>query len=194
MKIVLTFVLNLLLVGVFAQSSTVKIGYTNADYIAMSHPDYKVIGKQLQEHQNKLQMLLQEKGMQLQQLEQEYQKLASTPGTDQFMIKDKEQQIINKQNEAQTFQANAEDQMMRKQQDLMVPLQKKISEAIEAVAKERGYTHVFNGESMLWMMDAKSFDITEDVLKKMGIVIPQQGAAGAGNAGGQTPPSILEVR
>ena len=198
MKLIATIIINLFVLAAFAQTAPVKIGYTNAEYIAMSHPDYKIIMKQLQEHKGRLDMMLQEKYQQYQALEQEYKQMASSPSQDQFMVKDKEQQLMNKQNEIQQFQQGAEEQMMQKQQQLMVPLQNKIQAGIEAAAKTGGYTHIFNGESMLWMMNAESYDITEDVLKQLGITVAQQpmntgGSAAPGN-GETPPPSMLEVR
>jgi outer membrane protein len=197
MKLIATIIINLFVIAAFAQTTPVKIGYTNAEYIALSHPDYKIIMKQLQEHKNRLDMMLQEKYQQYQQLEQEYNQMRSSATADQFMVKDKEQQVMNKQSEIQQFQQGAEQQMMKKQQELMVPLQNKIQEAIEATAKAGGYTHIFNGESMLWMMNAESYDITDDVLKHMGISVAQQplntGSSAPAN-GATPPPSMLEVR
>ena len=196
MKLIATIIINLFIVAVFAQSASVKIGYTNAEYIAMSHPDYKIIMKQLQEHKGRLDMMLQEKYQQYQAMEQEYNQMRANPGQDQFMVKDKEQQLMNKQNDIQQFQQGAEEPMMNKQQDLMVPLQNKIQAAIETTAKANGYTHIFNGDSMLWMMNAESFNITEDVLKQLGVAIPQtDGTTGSQSSlKGTPPPSMLEVR
>ena len=183
MKLIATIIINLFVVAVFAQSNTVKIGYTNAEYIAMSHPDYKIIMKQLQEHKGRLDQMIQTKYQEYQTMEQEYGQMRSNPAQDQFVLKDKEKQLMNKQTEIQSFQAGAEEQMVKKQQDLMVPLQTKIQEAIKKTATAGGYTHIFNGDSMLWMVDAKSFNITDDVLKNLGVAIPTQTA----NA-----PSMLE--
>lgn len=198
MKLIATIIINLFVLAAFAQTTPVKIGYTNAEYIAVSHPDYKIIMKQLQEHKNRLDMMLQEKYQQYKALEQEYKQMASSPSQDQFMIKDKEQQLINKSNEIDQFRQGAEEQMIQKQQQLMIPLQNKIQEAIEATAKAGGYTHIFNGESMLWMMNAESYDITDDVLKQLGITVTPQPTNTGGSAspsnGATPPPSMLEVR
>ncbi len=183
MKLIATIVINLFVLAAFAQTEKTKIGYTNAEYIAMSHPDYKIITKQLQEHKGRLDQMIQTKYQEYQAMEQEYAQMRQNPAQDQFMLKDKEKQLMNKQNEIQNFQAGAEEQMMKKQQDLMVPLQNKIQQAIEKTATAGGYTHIFNGDSMLWMLNAEKFNITNDVLKTLGIAVPQQTA----NA-----PSMLE--
>ena len=58
MKSVLSVVFALFTAAIFAQSP-IKIGYTNAEYIASLHPDYKIIAKQMQEYEQKLQMRMQ---------------------------------------------------------------------------------------------------------------------------------------
>ena len=198
MKISLSIFLSLFVSFAFAQEN-IKIGYTNAEYIAYSHPDYQVIMKQLEEHKGKIQQMLQQKYQEFQIIEDEYNKLVQSGG-DQLLVRDKEQQAMNKQQEIQQFQATAEQGMMEKQQQLMVPLQEKIQAAIGEVAKEKGYTHVFDGNSLLYMVNAESSNITDDVLKKLGIspntgstTNPLSPGASSGSPGGNRP-SMLEVR
>ncbi|MDB4835397.1 OmpH family outer membrane protein [Cyclobacteriaceae bacterium] len=199
MKISISIFLTLFTAALFSQNN-VKIGYTSAEYIAMMHPDYKVIMKQLEETKGMYGKMLQSKYAEYQAIEEEYVNLSKT-GADQLILQDKMNQANNKQREIENFQLEADQALQRKQQELMVPLQNKIQEAIEFVAKEGGYTHIFDGNSMLWMVDAEKSNITDAVLKKLGIPIPSQGGAQApaGNGqGGATPPpagkSILEVR
>lgn len=198
MKLSLSIFLTLLLSVVFGQEN-IKIGYTNAEYIAYAHPDYQVIMKQLEEHKYKVQQMLEQKYVEYQTLGQEFQQLQQS-GADELLLRDKQQQVANKEQEIQQFQATAEQGMMEKQQQLMAPLRQKIQDAIEVVAMEKGYTHVFDGNSLLYMVNAKSFNITDDVLKKLGIspntgstTNPLSPGASSGSPGGNRP-SMLEVR
>ncbi len=199
MKLSLSIFLTLLISVVFGQEN-IKIGYTNAEYIAYSHPDYQVILRQLEEHKGKIQQMMQQKYKEYETLGREFQQLQQQPGVDELILRDKQQQAMNKEAEIQQFQATAEQGMMEKQQQLMVPLQKKIQVAIEAVAKEKGYTHVFDGNSLLYMVNAESSNITDDVLKKLGISAtagassnPLSPGSSTSNPGGNRP-SMLEVR
>lgn len=47
------------------------------------------------------------------------------------------------------YNQEAQQQLEAKQQELLTPLQKKTLDVIQQVAKENGYTHVFNREALL---------------------------------------------
>lgn len=199
MKINLSILFTLLVGTLFSQQN-VKIGYTNAEYIAYSHPDYQVITRQLEEHKLKIQSMLEQKYQEFQSLQAEYER-ASQSGGDQFMIKDIERRAMNKQQEIQQFQLDGEQMMLEKQQSLMKPLQDKIEAAIKEVAQEQGYTHVFDGNSLLYMQNFESYNITDAVLKKLGISTQNPslsptsgGTSSGGSSGGSKQPSMLEVR
>ena len=201
MKISLSILLALLISVTFAQNQ-VKIGYTNHELIAYYHPDYQVISKQLQEHQAKIQAMMQQKYQEYQMIDEEYNRIKNLGGNG-LMVKDKEQQAYNKQLEIQQFEADAKRSLMEKEQQLLEPLQLKIQEAIKVVALEKGYTHILTQGSLLFMVDEKKHDITDSVLIKLGID-PQkvmnpnatESAAppGAGGPSGGNKPSMLEVR
>ena len=59
----------------------------------------------------------------------------------------------------------------------MKPINKKVSDALEAVVKENSFTHVFNvgvpqaGLDILYYVDP-AFDISNLVLKKLGVEPP----------------------
>jgi outer membrane protein len=187
MKSLLSIIFTLALASLFSQT-TVKIGYTNAEYIASLHPDYKIIAKQMQEYEQKLQMRMQNKENEFQQLQAEMEQLKSS-GSDNLALSDKETQLRNKYEEIQNFQGLAQQQMMQKQNELMFPLTEKIQNSINNVGKANGYTHVFNGDALLWMLNAESFNITDKVLKELGI-----SNTSAQNSAPSSTPSMLEVR
>jgi len=72
----------------------------------------------------------------------------------------KEQEIQDLQGRIQTFQQSAQDKLTQKKQDIYTPILKKAQDAIKAVAKENGYTYVFDtaGGAVL------AFPDTDDLL------------------------------
>jgi outer membrane protein len=68
-----------------------------------------------------------------------------------------------------TFQQQAQQMAQQKNQELLAPIQRKAVEAIQAVAKENGYTYVFVKEQLL--VSPPSEDIINLVKKKLGIAI-----------------------
>jgi outer membrane protein len=68
-----------------------------------------------------------------------------------------------------TFQQQAQQMAQQKNQELLAPIQKKAVEAIQAVAKENGFTYVFVKEQLLVYPPAE--DIINLVKKRLGITI-----------------------
>jgi len=68
-----------------------------------------------------------------------------------------------------TFQQQAQQMAQQKNQELLAPIQKKAVEAIQAVAKENGYTYVFVKEQLLVYPPAE--DIINIVKKRLGIPV-----------------------
>ncbi|MEO6612482.1 MAG: OmpH family outer membrane protein [Chitinophagaceae bacterium] len=58
-----------------------------------------------------------------------------------------------------------------KQNELLAPIYKKVYDAIKAVAKEKGYTHVFNKEAFLVAPDGD--DMITAVAAKLKVTIPK---------------------
>lgn len=157
-----------------AQTS-VKIGWTNVQYILQSLPDAKEIQTKLNTERAQYEKLFNEKLAEGQKLMEDYQKNAATMSA---VIKaDKEKSLQNKQQELQELQQNSETAIQAKQQELLTPVMDKIQTAIDAVAKENGYTFVLNSESdfggsPVLLVAPDSDNITNLVLKKLGVTPP----------------------
>jgi outer membrane protein len=79
------------------------------------------------------------------------------------------------------FNEDAQKSYELKRQQLMDPVFSKVGKAIEEVAKENGYSFILNpqlmgGGDILLFTDQK-FDISELVLKKMGVTPPAKSAS-----------------
>lgn len=86
------------------------------------------------------------------------------------MKKLKEKKIQEKQQELQTFaQQTIPNELQEKQYKLTLPLIEKVEKAVKDVAKEKGYSYVFDrseGQMLVWD-DADALDV--DVKKKLNI-------------------------
>ncbi len=67
----------------------------------------------------------------------------------------------------QGYEQQASQQLQQKQQELVSPIQKKAVDAVQAVAKENGYTYVFTKDALLAYPVAD--DLSALVKKKLGI-------------------------
>lgn len=163
-------------VGFVAQAQDVKIGYTNVELIMDLMPEMEQIGADIQDYQQQLQINIQTKGENFQRQVQAYQQAAATMTEDARAAK--EQDLTKLRDELQKFEQDAQVSYQRKLQQLLEPVQTKVYNAINAVAAENNYTHIFsdsagNAPVLLYTRDEDKF--TELVLKKLGIEIPEGG-------------------
>jgi outer membrane protein len=80
-------------------------------------------------------------------------------------------------NTIQNWQQIVNQAMEAKQNELLAPLYRKIYDAIRAVAKEKGYTHVINKENLLVAPDAD--DMIAAVAAKLKLSLPKPAASAA---------------
>ena len=72
----------------------------------------------------------------------------------------------------QNWQQIAQEAVQGKQSQMLAPVMKKIQDAINAVAKEKGYTYVVSRESIIVAPDADN--LLQPVAKKLNVTIPPQ--------------------
>src|SRR5258706_5817508 len=119
-----------------------KIGYAETDYILSQLPEFKKMDNELKTHYSQLENQMKLKYDEFQAKLKSYQTLpASTPDA---IKADKEQELATLQQSLEKFKNDAQASYQRKQNDLLDPMYKRIGNAIEQVAKENGFTFIFN--------------------------------------------------
>ncbi len=174
MKIRSLIILGLLAVGTTAMAQqNLKIGYTNVDYVLSLMPETKQVEAEYNAYQTQIENQLQSKITEFQTKGQEFQQNAATM-TD-LVRADKQAELQGLQTSIERFQREAQGSLSKKQADLFQPLFDKIGTAINAVAEENGYTHVFSsgvpGMDVL-LYATEENDISPLILKKLGIDPP----------------------
>ena len=178
----LTLAAALLTAGTLAATSAqaqapLKIGYTDVQYVLAQMPESKQIESELKTYNTQLEAQLKSKYADYQAKGEAYQKAS---GTMTDVVKaDKEKELQGLQQSIQEFQQSAQQSLQQKQQVLLKPALDKLQKNIDLVSEENGFTYVFNsdgGGSPLLLHAPKEGDISDLVLKKMGIT-PGAGAA-----------------
>jgi outer membrane protein len=151
---------------IFAQ---VKIGYINSEAIMKQLPE-------AQDAQRKLDNLVQEWQAELRKLESEWKQKYDAYDRDKLIMSDqtraeKEKELVDLENRImqyreQKFGQNGE--LFQKQEEFMKPIQNKIFNALEKIAKDEGYDFVFDksGEILLLYANEK-YDLTNKVLQAL---------------------------
>lgn len=170
--------LALLLVGFTAQAqSTIKIGYTSVELIMDLMPEMEQIGADVQDYQTQLQTNIQTKAADFQKQVEAYQKAA--PTMTETARAAKEQELTKLRDDLQKYEQDAQTSYQRKLQELLEPVQTKVINAINAVAAENNYTHIFAetaGQSPILLYTKEEDKFTELVLTKLGIQVPAKPA------------------
>jgi outer membrane protein len=167
-------------VGFVAQAQELKIGYTNVELLMDLMPEMEQIAADVQDYQAQLQTNIQTKAQDFQRKVQAYQQAAPTMTEDARGTKEQELQKL--QQDLQKYEQDAQVSYQNKLQELLAPVQQKVFNAINAVAAENNYSHVFSesaGQSPILLYTRDEDKFTELVLTKLGIEIPKT-PAGAG--------------
>ena len=118
---------------------------------------------QNQEFQETYQSMIEE----FQSKYQQYQQKASTWTA---AIKEaKEKELSDIQTRIQEFENTASQELQQSQSQLMAPIQQKVIETIQTLAKEGGYVYVMEASSLLYVDDSKSTDLTPAARKMLNI-------------------------
>jgi outer membrane protein len=162
------------LMSSYAQSN-LKIGYTNPDYILSLLPEAKQIEADLTAYSKQLESQLQSKMEEFQTKLSDYQQKVSSGQMIPEVQRDKETELNGLRESIEKFQRDADASLQKKQVQLLQPAYDKIQNAINDVADENGYTHVFSSDAgafaiLLYANDESN--ITDLVLKKLGIEPP----------------------
>lgn len=168
---ILAVALSVILMGSLSANAQ-KIAVVDGDMLIYSHPDTKGIQQKFQKWQtdsiggayNKLLGEYQEKDSIL--------KKTTAPSVKQLLEKDLGELSYNLQN----WQQIAGQASQAKNAEMMAPVNKKIMDAINVVAKEKGYTYVMTPDTFI--VYPPTDNITQAVATKLNIKLPPQAAAG----------------
>lgn len=155
-----------LTIGNFAKAQS-KIGYINFDALIGQMPEAKTVkttldtySKQFTDELAAMQTELQTKGT-------EFQKTQASMSEATRTAKQAELQDIQKR--MQDYNTSAQQKFDEKSQELIKPLSDKARVAVEAVAKEKGYTYVLNSTQTQFVVAPAGDDLMAAAKAKLGI-------------------------
>lgn len=152
----------------FSNAFAQKIGTVNSQEILYSMPETKAMQGKLQARQTELSKQLE--GMYKTYEGKAVELKKNSTGMMDAIYESKVQELSDLEKRIQKFEETAQSEVSKLEQTLTAPILDKAKKTIDEVAKENGYTHVFdvaNG-SLLVFPDAN--DITGKVKSKLGIV------------------------
>ncbi|MBD8488355.1 OmpH family outer membrane protein [Echinicola sp. CAU 1574] len=158
-----------------AQAQDVKIGYTNVEVLMSLMPEMEQIDADMKDYGTQLRTNVDTKSQNFQREAQAYQQAAATM-TDEARAA-KEQELMKMRDEAAKYEQDAQVSYQRKLSELLEPVQTKVFNAINTVAAEHNYTHIFSetaGQAPVLLYTKEADKFTELVAAKLGIELPEQ--------------------
>jgi outer membrane protein len=164
---VLAVVMSLLMVGHSVKAQT-KFAYISVNDLITSMPETKKADTAMNDYQQALAQNYDDMRREF----SEQDSLLSSKDTVKYtkaQLELKRKNLGDLYQKMMTFQQQAQQMAQQKNQELLAPIQKKAVEAIQAVAKENGFTYVFVKEQLLVYPPAE--DIINLVKKRLGVPI-----------------------
>lgn len=163
--ILAVFFIAVNLTSAFSQDQ--KFAHINRNEIMQQMPEMKQAQKNLEEYtqelQSQVQNLMKEYRTKLQSLEEKGQSMSET------VRSDKQKEIKSLEERIQSFRQQAQEDVRKKEQELMKPIIDKLTNAIEKVAQEKGYTYVLDESRGGILYAEDSQNITPLVKQELGL-------------------------
>lgn len=161
---------------VFAMAQHIKaqrFAYVDTEYILEQVPEYRSAQKKLDQMAEEWQAEIEKQKAQIEKLKKELE-------AEQVLLTDeqrkkKEEQIAELEKNLKEYQKQKfgyEGELFKKRQELIKPIQDRVFDAIQKVAKESALDFIFDKSSELTMLYTNAkYDRSDDVLEEMGISV-----------------------
>lgn len=146
-----------------------KLAYTNSQAILMEMPEVKSADSQLAN----LQKQLQKKGEQMVKAYQEkrvdLQRRYDNGELSPAQAKIELEKLAEEEQKLMKYEQDMMMQLSKKREQLIQPIFDKVQEAIDTVAKEKGYSYVVDGGTGVLLYADPAHDITKEVKARLGM-------------------------
>ena len=150
-----------------------KIGYISTEELVSIMPETAKADSNLQQYRTALIQNAQEKQSSLETAIEKFNKDSSTMT---ISVKDVKRGELQKMlNDLQSEDQRIQQQLQQRQQELIAPINKKAFDAIQAVAKENGYSYIFEKGALLVAPPGE--DVLALVAKKLNVKVPANRSA-----------------
>jgi len=150
-----------------------KIGYISTEELVSIMPETAKADSNLQQYRTALIQNAQEKQSSLESAIEKFNKDSSTMT---ISVKDVKRGELQKMlNDLQSEDQRIQQQLQQRQQELIAPINKKAFDAIQAVAKENGYSYIFEKGALLVAPPGE--DVLALVAKKLNVKVPANRSA-----------------
>lgn len=166
----ITFLIAILIALSF-QSYAQRFAYVNTEYVLKHIPEYQQAQEELDKIAKDWREEVERRKKEIEEMYKDYQ--AEQVLLSEEMKKKREQEIIDEEQAVQQFQKEKfgyEGELYQKRRELVKPIQDKVYNQVQQIAKKQSYDFIFDkssgGLSMLYANDR--YNVSDDVVKAMG--------------------------
>ncbi|MCH2020946.1 MAG: OmpH family outer membrane protein [Saprospiraceae bacterium] len=163
------YLLSILFMFTAFDSEAQRSAYVDMEKIMNSVKDYELAQRELEQKAERWRQEIAKEYDQIENMYREFQ--VREPLLSDEMRKSKHEEIVNKEKAVRSLQRSRfgpDGELFKKRQSLVKPLQEKIYNEIQKIAKERKYDFIFSapdGSSIIYASDDK--DLTAEVIKRL---------------------------
>ena len=167
-KIALVMLLALPM-GVFAQN--LKFGHINAQEIVSAMPEFAKAQSDIEALDKQLTSELQRTQEEFNKKYQEFQQAIAKDSLPANIAERRQKELQDMMQRQEQFQQEAQQQMQKAQNDAMVPIYKKLDDAIKAVGAAEGVIYIFDlaRTPVAYVNESQSVNLTAKVKAQLGI-------------------------
>jgi len=148
-----------------------KLAYVDSEYVMKHIPEYTSAQKQLDDQSKQWQAEVDRQYDEIERMYQAYQKEQANLNAD--MRRRREDEIVNKEKAVKEFQRTKfgmEGELFKQRENLMKPIQAKVTKAIQDVATAGQFDFIMDKRSENSFLYANpSLDKSNDVITKLGL-------------------------
>lgn len=164
-------------------SEAQKVGHLNFQNLIQAMPEYKTASDEYELYKQSLEDELRAIEAEAISINKKYEAETKKPAPNQTRMKIWAQQIQDMQMDYQERSQSIQDSLTVKMNELVAPIRKKIEDAVAAIAKEKGYSHVIDSSLGYLIYADEAHNIEADVRARLNIQEKPMSNPGAGVPG-----------
>lgn len=180
------FVLIALFLFSLNQTFAQRFAYVDTEYILDMLPDYRSAQKQLDALSEQWQKEIEDKSAEVEKMYRDFQ--AEQILLTEELKKKKESEIKAKENDLKDFRNQKfgyEGELFRKRAELIKPIQDKVFDACQKIAKANALDFIFaKSTEMIMLYTNAKYDKSDEVLQELGVNVTKNKNSQGGNTGG----------
>jgi len=165
-KLIALAAIVLLNISFLNAQKTPKFGHINSNELLSLMPERTAAAAKIDTFTKEIEKQMKELMAEYQGKYEKFERDA--PNLPEILKKDRLEEIKNLENRIRNFQQDAQASLEQKEQELIEPILTKAKKAIEEVAKENGYTYIFDtsvGAVLYWEESDNVLNLVKKKLK-----------------------------